>query len=128
MLLVLTMCSCRGDSPRTILSDVGISLIHPSSITWGDTAGIKSCTSASTGGGEGCLITCIGVGISVASKEIREGASSARFSWKLSLGVRNDSTSDLCCSEMLLSFSLRDPSSEGCWRLFVQADNPTGWI
>jgi hypothetical protein len=86
---------------------------------WGDTAGTKSCTSASTGGGEGCLITSIRSDVSVASKEIREGDSWVRWGWLSSLSVGIEFKSNLWSSAMLLSLLLRGTSSKGGCKLYV---------
>lgn len=122
----LTMCSWRGDSAWTQLSDEDISVLYPASLMWGDTAGTKSCTSASTGGGEGCLIISIWAEVSVSSKDIREGDSWACWGWLSSIWVRIESKSDLWSSMMLLSLSFRDSSSKGRCRLHAHREK-VGW-
>ena len=132
----LTICNCSGDSAWTKLSLGDISVPHPDSLTWDDTAGIKSCisastfgeqacdagiescTSASTGGGEGCLIIfgwdC------VVSNEIREEGSSAQCIWVSSFEVRVDSCLDFSCPKLLQSSLIASPSSMVFCRLFSQ--------
>lgn len=116
----LTMCNCRGDSARRNSSDERVSNSLSTAETWGEISGIKSCTSASTGGGEGCLISCVRSGGSIGSKEIREG-SSVRGIWTASLlWVQIGSKLGLSGSELLavVFFPLMD-----CSRLYSQKNN-----
>lgn len=120
----LTICNWRGDSARIDSSAESTSTPHSTSETWGETVGIKSCTSARTGGGEGCLITSTRAGVSISSKEIRESlASLVRLSSLLWVGVDSGGNLSSCkwLPSLLSSLSLLTVSSfcTGCW-LFSQ--------
>lgn len=135
----LTMCNCSGDSAPTKLSCGEVPIPCSTSLTWDDTAGIKSCnsastfeelccdtagtkscTSASTGGGEGCLIISGWAGDSVGSKEISEPGSATWCIRVLSAWVRINSTLDVSSSEFPLSVLTESPSSMVSCRLFAQ--------
>lgn len=109
----LTMCNCRG-SVRSYSSDIKFLLWHSASVTCGDIEAIKSCTSASTGGGEGCLMISVETGISTVSKEIMEQGSSAGCISISSVGKVIDSKLDFSGATLLLSVFVVIPLSTSC--------------
>lgn len=113
----LTMCNSSEDSEQTKPSDKELSALYSVSVARGDGVGIKSCTSAKTGGGEGCLMMLAWRGVSIVSKEIKEPGSSALCIRLSSFGGRIDSTLDLLSSELLQSFFVKTSSSIDCHRL-----------
>jgi len=118
------MCSCRGASEQIKSLGEEMSILFSASETWGGVAGIRSCTSASTGGGEGCLITAGRTGVSIVSKEIKEQGSSSRHFWLSSCTLRIDSKLDLPGSELLCSdFTNSSAFTDSC-SLFSQRDHP----
>lgn len=116
------MCNCRG-SERSKASDNEFPTWHSVSVTWGDMAAIKSCTSVSTGGGEGCLMTSAELGASDVSKEIMEQGSSVQRIWISSFGVEIDCTLDFSGSTLELSVFILIELSEGCRRLVFNKDD-----
>lgn len=120
------MCNCSG-SERSKPSDKEFSTWLSVSVTWGD-AGIKSCTSARTGGGEGCLIIFTETGVSVVSKEIREQGSSVQHISVSSFGVVIDSRLDFSGSTSVHSFFITSPLCTGCCRLFFHKNHQIKWI
>lgn len=113
----LTICNSMGASEQIKPSEEGFSLPYSASATGGDVVGIKSCTSARTGGGEGCLIKSTCTGVSIGSKEIKEPGSSARGILLSLFCGKVESELAFSSSEMLKSFLINTPSSTGGRRL-----------
>lgn len=114
----LTMCNCRGSSEQIRPSGDDLTNPHSSSSTGHAAVGIKSCTSARTGGGEGCLMISDCKGLSSASKEISD-AGSSRGSTGLALSTGGvDSRHGFTHSELISSFLSEVSFSRGCRRLF----------
>lgn len=118
MYKTLTMCNCNGSSEQIRPSGDDLTNPHSTSSTGDDAGGIKSCTSARTGGGDGCLMISDCRGLSSVSKEINEAGSSRR-STGLSLSTGNiDSRHGFPHSELTSSFLSKDSFSRGCRSLF----------
>lgn len=101
------MCNSRGDSEQT----PSLGFPDPGPVS-GDVVGIKSWTSARTGGGEGCLIISNSTGVSsFSSKEIKESGSSTCGLLFL-FGKTTDSRLDFSCSKVILVLSAETPSSK----------------
>lgn len=110
------MCNCRGSSEQIRPSGDDLTNPHSTSSIGHAAVGIKSCTSARTGGGEGCLMISDCRGLSSESKEINEAGSSRR-STGLSLLTGNiNSWHGFPHSELILSFLSEDSLSRGCFR------------
>lgn len=116
------MCNCRG-SEWSKASDKEFPTWHSVSVTWGDIAGIKSCNSVSTGGGEGCLMMSAETGDSAASKEIMEKGSSVQWVSISSFGLEIDCTLDFSGSTLALSVFIVIELSKGCCRLVFNKED-----
>lgn len=110
------MCNCRG-SERSKPSDEEFSTRTSGLETSEDSAETRSCTSASTGGGEGCLIISTVTGVSIVSKEIIESGSPVLSISELSFELEIDSL--LGFSGLILQHSVfaGGPLSRGGRRL-----------
>lgn len=116
---ILTMCNSRGASAQTKSSEEELSNLQSASVTGGDVVGIKSCTSARTGGGEGCLVIPVCRGLSIASKDIKEPGSSTWVIWQSLFSGFADSSGGIWLPTLISSFLMKIPFSMGLWPLLL---------